>query len=117
VQCITENGSKLTPYVILNRNTVPEENFCKDVTVWAQENAWMTSELMEDWLGCVWNRQPGALSKAWSMLAMDVFHGNFCDRLRNRLRNNNTDLVIIPNGMTSQLQPFDMSINKQASCP
>jgi hypothetical protein len=31
--CITVNGSKLPPYVILNRKTVPKENSCKDVIV------------------------------------------------------------------------------------
>jgi hypothetical protein len=30
--CITANGNKLPPYVILNRKSVSKENFCKDVT-------------------------------------------------------------------------------------
>jgi hypothetical protein len=34
--CITANGNKLAPYIILNRKTVPKENFCKDVIVKAQ---------------------------------------------------------------------------------
>jgi hypothetical protein len=72
----------------------------------------MTSELMEDWLGCVWEHWPGVLSKPWSMLAMNAFPGHLSDRIRNRLKNKNTDLVIIPSGMTSQLQPPDASINK-----
>jgi hypothetical protein len=33
--CTTANGSKLPPYVILNRMTIPKENFCKDVIVQA----------------------------------------------------------------------------------
>jgi hypothetical protein len=61
--CITTNG-KLPPYIILNRRTVPEENLCKDVIVWAQKNAWMTSELMEDWLGCVMGISSWCLVKA-----------------------------------------------------
>jgi hypothetical protein len=67
---------------------------------------------MEDWLGCVWENWPGALSKPQSMLAVDTFRGHLSDRLRYRLRNKNTDLVLIPNGMTSQLQPLNVSINK-----
>jgi hypothetical protein len=31
--CITANGNELPPYIILNRKTVPKENFCKDVIV------------------------------------------------------------------------------------
>jgi hypothetical protein len=34
--CMTANSNKLPPYVILNRKTVPKENFCKDVIVQAQ---------------------------------------------------------------------------------
>jgi hypothetical protein len=29
----TANGNRLPPYEVLNRNTVPKEHFCKDVTV------------------------------------------------------------------------------------
>jgi hypothetical protein len=46
------------------------------------------------------------------MLAMDAFRGHLCDIIRNRLRNKNTDLVIIPCCTTRQLQPLEMSINK-----
>jgi hypothetical protein len=59
---------------------VPKENFCKDVIVRAQKNAQMTSELMEDWLGCVWEHQPGALSKPQSMLAVDAFQGHLSNQ-------------------------------------
>jgi hypothetical protein len=37
MQCITASGNKLPPYIILNRKTVPKENFCKDVIVQAKE--------------------------------------------------------------------------------
>jgi hypothetical protein len=67
---------------------------------------------MEDWLGYVWERRPGALSEPRNMFTMDTFGGHLSDRIRNRLRNKNTNLVIIPSGMISQLQPLDMSINK-----
>jgi hypothetical protein len=46
------------------------------------------------------------------MLVMDKFHGHLPNRLRNRLSNKNTDLVIIPSGMTGQLEPLDVSFNK-----
>jgi hypothetical protein len=111
--CITANGNKLPPYVILNRKTVPEENLCKDII----RNLGPT-KCMGDigvngkLLGCVWEYQPGALSKPRSMLAMDAFRGHLYNRIRNRLRNKNTALVIIPSGMTSQFQALDMSITK-----
>jgi hypothetical protein len=46
------------------------------------------------------------------MLAMDAFRGHLSNRIRNRLGNKNMALVIIPSGMTSQLQPLDVTINK-----
>jgi hypothetical protein len=67
---------------------------------------------MEDWLGCVWERRSCALSEPWGMLTLDAFRGHLSNRITNRLRNKNTDLVIIPSVMTSQLQPLDVSINK-----
>jgi hypothetical protein len=46
------------------------------------------------------------------MFASDAFHGHLSSRIRNRLRNKNTGLIIIPNGRTSQLQPLDVAFNK-----
>jgi hypothetical protein len=50
--------------------------------------------------------------KAQSKLAMDAFHGHLSDRTRSRFRNKNTDLMIIPSDMISQLQPLNVSVNK-----
>lgn len=108
----TADGNKLPPYVILNRKTVPKETFCDGVIVRAQQNAWMTSELMQDWLGCVWERRPGGLLKRDSMLVMDAFRGHLSDNIKTRLANGKCDLVVIPGGMTSQLQPLDVGVNK-----
>jgi hypothetical protein len=72
----------------------------------------MTLELMEDWLGCVWEHWPGVLSKPQSIFTMDAFHGHISNRIRNRLRNITSDIVKTPSSMTSQLQPPDVSINK-----
>jgi hypothetical protein len=77
-----------------------------------QKNAWMTWELMEVWLGCVWEYWAGVLSRVWSMLAMDTFCGHLSVRIKNRLRHKNTNLVIIPSGMRSQLEPLDVLVNK-----
>jgi phage host-nuclease inhibitor protein Gam len=46
------------------------------------------------------------------MLKVDAFRGRLSDRIRYRLRNKNSNLVIILNGMTRQLQPLDMSISR-----
>jgi hypothetical protein len=56
----------------------------------------MTSELLEDWLGCAWERRPGALSEPQGKLAIDAFRVHLCDRITNMLKNKNDDLLIIP---------------------
>jgi hypothetical protein len=75
---------ELLPYIILNIKTVPKENFCKHVIVQSPKNAWITSELMEDWFGWVLKCRAGALGKPRSMLAMDAFRDHLSNRIRNR---------------------------------
>lgn len=110
--CVTADGNKLPPYIILNRKTIPKDKFPEDVIVRAQPKGWMTSELMEDWVKVVWNRRPSALRKPPNMLVLDAFKGHTTDQIKNLLKRENCELVVIPGGMTSQLQPLDVSINK-----
>ena len=45
------------------------------------------------------------------MLVLDAFKGHLTDSVKNQLRKMDTKLVVIPGGMTSVLQPMDVSIN------
>jgi len=109
----TADGRKLPPLLILKRKTLPKsEAFLKDVIVRTQEKGWMTEELMLEWLKIVWGRRPRAFLNQQSMLVLDAFKGHLTDSMRNQLRKMKTELVVIPGGMTSVLQPMDISINK-----
>lgn len=115
--CITADGRKLPPYIILKRKNMPKnEPFPSDVIVRAQEKGWMTAELMSDWIRVVWQRRPGAMlggpSGTRSMLVLDAFRGHLTPEVKTRLQNSNCDLVVIPGGMTPVLQPLDVSVNK-----
>lgn len=110
--CITADGRKLPPYVILKRKTIPKEDFPKNVIVRAQENGWMTEDLTIDWLKTVWMRRPGALFKQPSMLVLDAFKGHTTEKVKAAIKEMGSDFVCIPGGMTSQLQPLDVSVNK-----
>jgi len=46
------------------------------------------------------------------MLVLDAFKGHLTDSVKNQLRKMNTELLVIPSGMTSVLQTMDVSINK-----
>jgi hypothetical protein len=69
---------------------------------------------MKDWLLVVWNRRPGALLRKQAMLVVDVFKGHLELEIKAAIigSSTNTDLVIIPGGMTFQLQVQDVMVNK-----
>jgi hypothetical protein len=109
----TAVGRKLPTLLILKRKTLPKsEVFPKDVIVRAQEEGWMTEELMLDWLKIVLSRRPGAFLNQLSMLVVDAFKGHVTDSEKDQLRKMKTELVVMPGGMTSVLQPMDFSLNK-----
>jgi len=60
----------------------------------------------------VWNRRPGALLRKPSLLVWDSFHGHLGDDTKRLLSEMKTDLAVIPGGLTSLLQPLDVSVNK-----
>ena len=72
----------------------------------------MTHELTLDWLENVWGRRPGALLNLPSMLCLDTFQGHLTDEIKNKIHRLKSELVVIPVGMTSVLQPLDVSVNK-----
>jgi len=45
------------------------------------------------------------------MLILDAFKGHTTDSVKRKLAEINSELVVIPGGMTSQLQPLDVSVN------
>ena len=72
----------------------------------------MTKELMVDWLSVVWNKRPGALLKKRAMLVLDAFKGHLTTKVKTKIASLKSDLVVIPGGMTSQLQVLDVVVNK-----
>jgi len=67
---------------------------------------------MLEWLKLVWGSSPRAFLNQPSMLVLDAFKGHLTDSVKNQLRKMKTELVVIPGGMTSVLQPMYVSINK-----
>lgn len=111
--CCSADGFKLPPYVVLRRKTVPKkESFPPGMIVRANEKGWMNSELVLEWLKLVWLRRPGSMLRLPSMLVLDAFKGHTTPQVKEALKAARSDLVIIPGGMTSQLHPLDVSVNK-----
>ena len=109
----TVDGRKLPPLLILKRKTLPNsEAFPKDVIVRAQEKEWMTQELMLEWINIVWDCRPRTFLNQPSMLVLDTLKGHLSDSVKSQLRKMDTVLFVIPDGITSVLQPMDVPINK-----
>lgn len=86
--------------------------FPKDVMC-AHKNWRMIADLMELWPRNVWEIGPGVHGNPTSILVLDAFPGYISDELKVKLARNNCKSVVISDGMTSQLWPHDISVNKQ----
>jgi hypothetical protein len=71
-----------------------------------------TSKWFLTWLKIVWSHRPESFLNQPLMLVLDAFKGHLTDSVRDQLCKMKTELVVIPGGMTSVLQPMDVSINK-----
>jgi hypothetical protein len=105
--CITVDGRKLPPYIVLKRKTLPKGNV-KGVIIQAQDSGWMDQALVLDWINRVWQKRLGVFLNLRSMLILDSFHGHTTEEVKKTLKSRNTDQVIIPGGLTSMLQPLDV---------
>jgi hypothetical protein len=111
---VLADGNKLPLYVFLNRKNMPKEQLPRGIIVRCQPVGWMTSDLMKDWsLVVVGNRRPGTLLRK-EMLILDAFKGHLTPEVKATITGGsiNTDLVVIPSGMTSQLKVLDVVVNK-----
>lgn len=111
--CLAD-GTKLPPMVIFKRKTFfkKKEVFPKGVIVHTQEKGWMDDTGCIKWINNVWARRPGGLRKQRSLLVWDMFKSHLSDAVKKCAYRNNTDLAVIPGGLTSVVQPLDVCLNK-----
>ena len=64
------------------------------------------------WVENIWTRQAQCRNNPRSLLILDLFAGHKTDSVKWRFWKKNTDLALIPKGLTSRLQPLDVFINK-----
>ena len=107
VLCCMADRTKLKP-----RKTMPKDKFPSGVLVHVHEKGWMDEAGTKKWLDVVWGRRHGGLKNEKSMLVWDCFSAHLVDSLKRRTKVHNTAMVVIPGGLTSVLQPLDVSLNK-----
>ena len=81
------------------------------VIVWFQENGWMDSDLMKDYIE-YFNNTEISEPRTPKMMVYDSFKGHLEDSVKKKFHDNGFDLAVIPGGLTSICQPLDVAINK-----
>lgn len=105
------NGVKLKPMVIFKRKLMPKIKFPPGIIVHVQENGWMDENGVKKWLNEVWDKRPQNFNN-WSLLVWDMFRSHLTDSVKSELKDKRTNQAVIPAGLTSMLQPLDVSLNK-----
>ena len=111
LSCLAD-GTKLKPMIIFKRKTKPKEKFPPGVVVHHHPKGWMDTDGMKLWIQKVWSSRPGGLLRQRSLLVWDAFRVHLADPVKRALRQTNTDVAVIPGGLTSVLQPLDVCLNK-----
>jgi len=106
------DGTKLPPLLIFNRKTLPKDVIPHGIYVHVHSTGWMDGEGMKLWLDKVWSKRPGGLLKKPSLLVCDQFKTHVTDSTKRLATKLKTRLAVIPGGLTSQLQPLNVSVNK-----
>lgn len=98
------DGCKLKPYVVyMGVRTIPELN-TPGVVVALSKNGWLNEGLMKDWVQRVWE----IINFSQRMLVWDAYKWHITPDIRNLVeRQANTDVSLIPGGLTKHLQPAD----------
>uniref|UniRef100_A0A1A8DN46 DDE-1 domain-containing protein n=1 Tax=Nothobranchius kadleci TaxID=1051664 RepID=A0A1A8DN46_NOTKA len=93
------DGQKLLPMVIFKRKTLPKEKFPAGVIIKMNPKGWMDEDMM-------------AVVAAGAMLICDSMRAHLTDAVKIQVKRMNTELTIIPGGLTKELQPLDIGMNR-----
>ena len=107
------NGQKLPPMVIFKRKTLPKEKFPVNVVIKANPKGWMDKEMMNDWLREIYVKRPdGFFHISPALLIYDSMHAHLTNTVKAQVKKTNSELAIIPGGLTKELQPLDIGVNQ-----
>ena len=104
------DGSKLPPMCIFKLKNKPRDLFPDDVHVRVNEKGWCNENEMKYWIENVWSVRQTSAPR--SLLILDSFRGHLINTVKSAFEKQNTDMAVIPGGLTSKLQPLDVAVNK-----
>uniref|UniRef100_A0A3B4WR92 Pogo transposable element derived with ZNF domain a n=1 Tax=Seriola lalandi dorsalis TaxID=1841481 RepID=A0A3B4WR92_SERLL len=106
------DGTLLTPLLFFRGtpSCVPE-GFPDNVLLEAQQDGFTDQDRLQIWINKVW-RPCVAVSgcDSQSVLMVDVHRGHLTDAFRDALSSASTDVVLIPSGCSSRLQPLNVCV-------
>ncbi|KAG0443141.1 hypothetical protein HPB47_015252, partial [Ixodes persulcatus] len=82
------------------------------IVVRVEDNSWMNSHLVVDWLKTMWENRPGTMLARRSTIVLDAFWEHNTKNVKTRLADLMTNLIMILRGTTPMLQPMDVCLNK-----
>ena len=97
-----EKGGKLGPRVSKTLTLPP------NVAVTASQNGWMTGNLYHWWLNNVY----GSNMAPRRLFLVDNYKAHLTEESKTIVENCNSELLFIPAGCTSLVQPMDVSVNR-----
>ena len=75
------------------------------------EKGWMDEAACKLWVNSIWQHRPRGLVREKSLLVWDKFSAHLTHGVSDAVKATNTDVTVIPGGLTGILQPLDVSIN------
>jgi len=109
--CLAD-GTKLLPMIIFKLVNVPRQTFPNGIIIRANREGWMNADEMLWWIENIWTRRAISAVHPQSLLVLDSFRGHLTDPVKRQFNEHNTNIAVIPGGLTSKLQPLDVAINK-----
>ena len=105
------DGSKMKPMIVFwrGKREVKElaEEFRSKCIVVSSVNAWMNEELTTVWV----EKVLGKLSFGRRLLAWDSFSCHIMDTVKEKVKENNVDMIVVPGGCTKYIQALDVCWN------
>lgn len=104
------DGRKLKPYVVFKGvRPIAELNKVSGVVVAYSKNGWMNEKLTKDWVDRGW----GKLCFGRRLLVWDAYKCHIMPSVTSIVdKSTRSDISVIPGGLTSKVQPADVSWNK-----
>ena len=92
-----------------------QDSWDRKVSVTFQDNAWCDEAMMNVWIQQQWGNifiNPPTQRSTDKTLVADVHSAEETDEVKSMLKRKKTELVNVPPGCTSRIQPLDVSCNK-----